>query len=143
MEKRIVFLAFEPLFISWVRRFAGLFLRLFLDGAELDRFLGFLDRAVEITRRLWRFFVGFCGSGMYEQQARIIVLILSLHLFEGFLVVSIAVEMDVIAGDECLIVTGRCIVFLRRARLQGHGQNSYGYRYDIFRETLFQVSFSR
>lgn len=69
---------------------------------ELDRLLHLLYGAVEITGRLRTFLVGLGLSGMYERDARVIVLILALHRLELLIEMSFSVEIYVVTGVESL-----------------------------------------
>ncbi len=130
MEKGIVFAApLPPAVLS--RRFVALSARSLLYGAQLDRFLGLFDRPGEIARRLGGARVGVGLRGMHEKSGlQIVVGITLLHIRKGFPVVFVAVEIDIVAGDEFGILSGGGRVFLKatpgRKNHQDQTDNVYG-----------------
>ena len=97
----------------------GSFRGLFGDGTYLDCLLHLFDGAREVSGRLWEMIVGASLGGMSKEETCEVVLIFPGHLLVGLLEMFVAVEKDVVAGDEGLILPGyRSILLVASGRHQ-------------------------
>ncbi len=104
VEKRIVFFAFHPFLILGIGRFPGFLLRTFLYRTQLDSFLSFFYRTVEVSGRLWQQGVAFGFDRVHEYLTGVVVFVLRLHVGESFAKMRVAVVIYIVTGYECLIV---------------------------------------
>ena len=103
VQEGIVFVALVPCAL-FGRKAASAACRAFFYRTQLDGFLAFLDRSVEIALRLRRRLVGACLGRVHEQQLRVIVLVVRLHIVECLAEMLVAVIIYIVSGDERLIV---------------------------------------
>ena len=121
VEHGIVFLAFHPLAVGGIVSVSGFRSRTAADGAQAYGFLGFLGRAREIAVGLGCLRVGARLGGMDVEHAREIIGIIALHGIHSHAVMLVAVEKDVVAGDEGGIAACGRGVFLQGTSLK-HGE---------------------
>ena len=95
------------------------FLRFFLDGMQLDGLLHLFDGALEVAGGLRQFLVGACGGGVYHHCPGVVILIGTFHFLELFVVMGLAVVIDVVArGERLPVARGRSVAFHSACRQQ-------------------------
>ena len=82
---------------------------------ELDGLLHLLYGALEVAGGLWPILIGSRLGGMDQHATRVVILIGGLHGLKIIFVEWIANEVDVIALDESMPLTGGRSVLLRAA----------------------------
>ena len=129
VQEGVVLVTLEPLLELGVIALACFLFGFLLDGVQGDGLLHLLDGAVEAAAALGRLGIGLRLGGVDEQALRVVVLVVVFKNLYLFVVVGLAVIINIIACGECLPETRAGSVLLGAAGLENHDGNNHCKRY--------------
>ena len=112
VQEGVVLVALEPRLVGGIAALSRLAAGALLDAAQLYGLLTLLDAAVEVARGLRRLLASLGLDGMHEHEAGVVVLVAFLHLLQRFPIMGVTVVVDIVAGDEGVVIArGGSVLF--------------------------------